>query len=78
MITERRVALLHLAAVTAYGAVAEVPLTAGPHPTVDAAGRVDYGRPVSRVTWRRDLPPAAIPATVTLPPRRRQSAHLHG
>ena len=52
---------------------------AGPHPTMDATGRVDYGQPIPRVTWRRNLP-APTPQTckVFKPPYKHHSAQVHG
>lgn len=53
-------------------------LDGGPSPVVDRAGRVDYGAPVPRATWRRDLPPAPIDPAVTKGPYRHQSAQVRG
>jgi hypothetical protein len=50
-----------------------------PHPFIEPDGRADYGQPIPRVTWRRNLPPPPpLTCKVCKPPYKHASAQVRG
>lgn len=79
LLTEQHQGWVEFATTALTGGYASIPVAAGTHPHVGADGRVDYGQPVPRVTWKRSLPPAP-PLTYKSfkPPYKYASAQVRG
>jgi hypothetical protein len=77
-LTEQHQGWVEIATTALTGGYATIPLDAGPYPTI-TQGQADYGQPVPRVTWRRNLPPPTpLTCKVCKPPYKHHSAQVRG